>query len=167
MGIETKLRAFRIQRYFRKRPLVSGPVGPDARSGQTPEEGSVTNHSDNVKVSRRTSRSVTRRAAAHRHHKVLRARQPIKNRYRFRVLAELMCQLTLERHIVLPRLFYSYSFVVSCHSFLCALLLCCSHGPICDRYPKISHASKQANNVLLIELSLSKIVNPLHRHHPM
>ena len=29
--IETKLRAFRIESYFRKRPLVSGPVGPDAR----------------------------------------------------------------------------------------------------------------------------------------
>ena len=33
VGIETKLRAFRIQSYFRKSPLVSGPVGPDARGG--------------------------------------------------------------------------------------------------------------------------------------
>ena len=33
VGIETKLRAFRIQSYFSKGPLVSGPVGPDARGG--------------------------------------------------------------------------------------------------------------------------------------
>ena len=33
VGIETKVRAFRIQSYFRKIPLVSGPVGPDARGG--------------------------------------------------------------------------------------------------------------------------------------
>ena len=33
VGIETKLSAFRIQSYFSKGPLVSGPVGPDARGG--------------------------------------------------------------------------------------------------------------------------------------
>ena len=33
VGIETKVRAFRIQSYFRKGPLVSCPVGPDARGG--------------------------------------------------------------------------------------------------------------------------------------
>ena len=33
MGIETKLRTFRIQSYFGKRLLVSDPVGPDAREG--------------------------------------------------------------------------------------------------------------------------------------
>ena len=33
VGIETKVRAFLIQSYFNKSPLVFGPVGPDARGG--------------------------------------------------------------------------------------------------------------------------------------
>ena len=33
VGIETKVRAFRIQSYFRKSPLVPSPVGPRARGG--------------------------------------------------------------------------------------------------------------------------------------